>query len=131
MPQSDVNTLFDPNGSSQPHSATPSEATVVRDRSNSPPTEPDEEEPITPTLKPAAVNLLPSPSPVLEDSPSKYGVVKQPSIATIKEKDQKVAMHYRGKSSTGFDIFKVGNQQTPCERPSIVCLTSLLYYKRL
>lgn len=105
-PQSEGNTLVEPNRTSQSISTTLSDATIVRDRSNSPPTEPDDEEPITPTLKPAAVDLLPSPSPVPEESPSKYGVVKQPSNSTMKE--QKVAMHYRGKSSTGFDIFKVG-----------------------
>ncbi|KAK7708418.1 hypothetical protein SLS57_008999 [Botryosphaeria dothidea] len=103
-PQSEGNTLVEPNRTSQSISTTLSDATIVRDRSNSPPTEPDDEEPITPTLKPAAVDLLPSPSPVPEESPSKYGVVKQPSNSTMKE--QKVAMHYRGKSSTGFDIFK-------------------------
>ncbi|EOD45263.1 hypothetical protein UCRNP2_8035 [Neofusicoccum parvum UCRNP2] len=113
VPPSDGNTLIEPNGNSQSPSATPSEATVVRDRSNSPPTEPEDEEPITPTLKPAAVDLLPSPSPVPEESPSKYGVVKQPSVSTMKE--PKVAMHYRGKSSTGFDIFKVGALSSHCK----------------
>lgn len=105
-PHSEGNTLVEPNRNSRSVSTTLSEATAVRDRSNSPPTEPDDEEPITPTLKPAAVDLLPSPSPVPEESPSKYGLIKKPSDATMKE--QKVAMHYRGKSSTGFDIFKVG-----------------------
>ncbi|OJD35355.1 uncharacterized protein BKCO1_1700025 [Diplodia corticola] len=103
--QSEEHTLTEPGAPVQSPSTTLSDATVIRDRSNSPPTEPEEEEPITPTLKPAAVDLLPSPSPVPEESPSKYGVVKQPSNPAI-EKQKGATMHYRGKSSTGFDIFK-------------------------
>ncbi|KAL1634657.1 hypothetical protein SLS58_010600 [Diplodia intermedia] len=103
--QSEENTLIAPGGHVQSPSTTLSDATVVRDRSNSPPTEPEEEEPITPTLKPAAVDLLPSPSPLPEESPSKYGVVKKPSNPAL-ENQKGAAMHYRGKSSTGFDIFK-------------------------
>ncbi|EKG13982.1 hypothetical protein MPH_08856 [Macrophomina phaseolina MS6] len=114
-PHSEGNTLVEPNRNSRSVSTTLSEATAVRDRSNSPPTEPDDEEPITPTLKPAAVDLLPSPSPVPEESPSKYGLIKKPSDATMKE--QKVAMHYRGKSSTGFDIFKSSTNKLQNTKP--------------
>ncbi|KAF9638511.1 hypothetical protein BFW01_g9408 [Lasiodiplodia theobromae] len=106
---------YEANGHLQSPSTTMSDATVVRARSNSPPTEPEDEEPITPTLKPAAVDLLPSPSPVPEESPSKYGVVEKPGNPETEK--PKVAMHYRGKSSTGFDIFKSSTNKLQNTRP--------------
>ena len=55
--------------------------------------------------------LLPPPSPVPEDSPSKYGLLtasKEDNIENERKDDEgKVNMHIRGKSSTGFDIFRV------------------------
>lgn len=60
--------------------------------------------------------LLPPPSPVPQDSPSKYGLNKVDSnekreiLSENERKDEnsgKVNMHIRGKSSTGLDIFRV------------------------
>ncbi|KAK8161539.1 hypothetical protein IWX90DRAFT_272458 [Phyllosticta citrichinensis] len=94
------------------HAPEPSDDTVVRirrERSNTPPSEPDQNEPITPPLKPGQpVQLLPSPTPVPEESPSKWGLTKKPSnsSAMANDVDPKANLHFRGKSSTGFDIFK-------------------------
>ena len=60
--------------------------------------------------------LLPPPSPVPEDSPSKYGLNKVGGIGTKENEAEigrtddptgKANMHIRGKSSTGLDIFRV------------------------
>ena len=60
--------------------------------------------------------LLPPPSPIPEDSPSKYGLRKVDSTEKkenelqAERKDDAVGkanMHIRGKSSTGLDIFRV------------------------
>ncbi|KAF2142049.1 uncharacterized protein K452DRAFT_25484 [Aplosporella prunicola CBS 121167] len=76
-----------------------------RDNTNTPPSETETDEPLTPKLNPAAaaIQLLPSPSPVPEESPSKYGLVNDPSMTMVGE--QQKTMHARGKSSTGFDLF--------------------------
>ncbi|KAF2087713.1 hypothetical protein K490DRAFT_65555 [Saccharata proteae CBS 121410] len=94
--QSDPTTLTDVQSSQ-------SNEQTSRERSDTPPSEVEEDEPLTPVLKPA-VALLPSPSPVPEESPSKYGLAKKPSMTSVS--DSKTSMHFRGKSSTGFDIFK-------------------------
>lgn len=63
------------------------------------------ETPPTAELKPV---LLPSPSPVPEESPSKYGIHKPASISSTETHNPPPAAskHLRGKSSTGFHIFK-------------------------
>lgn len=79
-----------------------------------PPTPPSEaasgddsdDRPNTPELKPL---VLPSPSPVPEDTPSKYGLGKMKSAVDMRStllKNQR-SRHFRGKSSTALDIFKV------------------------
>ncbi|KAK8226759.1 hypothetical protein HDK77DRAFT_115309 [Phyllosticta capitalensis] len=99
------------------HAPEPSEDTVRihRQRSNTPPSEPDQNEPITPPLKPEEpVQLLPEPTPVPEESPSKWGLAKQSSNLNS-DVDPKSNLHFRGKSSTGFDIFKVAIDPGICK----------------
>ncbi|KAK7514745.1 hypothetical protein IWZ03DRAFT_416131 [Phyllosticta citriasiana] len=104
------------------HAPEPSDDTVVRirrERSNTPPSEPDQNEPITPPLKPGdPVQLLPSPTPVPEESPSKWGLTKKSSnSAMANDADPKANLHFRGKSSTGFDIFKSTTNELKATAP--------------
>ncbi|OCK76895.1 hypothetical protein K432DRAFT_385101 [Lepidopterella palustris CBS 459.81] len=82
------------NQTSQHRSSTPN-STVENTNPDTPP---------TPDLKPA---LLPSPSPLPEESPSKYGLRKTSTETTQPARIS--AKHFRGKSSTGFDIFKASS----------------------
>ena len=92
------------------------------------------ETPPTPELKPV---LLPSPTPVPEESPSKYGIHKPASISSTETHNPSPAAskHLRGKSSTGFDIFKVRTEtHTRTRTCNPLSLFSVLYeaaYARL
>jgi hypothetical protein len=74
----------------------------------------------SPDLK---ATLLPSPSPVPEDSPSKYGLRDRSPPRSAEPPP--VSKHYRGKSSTGFDIFKV-REPLPLHPRSHTCNPSSL-----
>ncbi|KAF2816336.1 uncharacterized protein BDZ99DRAFT_514930 [Mytilinidion resinicola] len=63
--------------------------------------------PPTPEPRTSLVPSLPSPSPVPEESPSKYGL--RDRSPSPKAGPPPVSKHYRGKSSTGFDIFKASS----------------------
>ena len=85
------------------------------------------ETPPTPGPKPV---LLSSPSPVPEESPSKYGIHKPASISSAETHNPPPAAskHLRGKSSTGFDIFKVRTEtRTRTRTCNPLSLFSVLY----
>lgn len=85
------------------------------------------ETPPTAELKPV---LLPSPSPVPQESPSKYGIHKPASISSTETHNPPPAAskHLRGKSSTGFDIFKVRTEtRTRTRTCNPLSLFSVLY----
>ncbi|KAJ9643361.1 hypothetical protein H2199_004040 [Coniosporium tulheliwenetii] len=83
-------------------------ASICNERSNSP------GEP------PAPPPRLPSPPPVLEESPGKWGIrpetsITEDGVAAEQESDRELTKqtsgHFRGKSSTGFDIFKAASNR--------------------
>ncbi|OCL09741.1 hypothetical protein AOQ84DRAFT_14446 [Glonium stellatum] len=105
---------------------TPSNLTS-QERSSTRGTTVEIETPPTPELKPV---LLPSPSPVPEESPSKYGIRKPASISSTETRNPPPASskHFRGKSSTGFDIFKVRTEtRTRTRTCNPLSLLSVVY----
>ncbi len=98
-------TLLSTSQSTVTRSTYESETSTIQttiDRSGSP-----NSRPATPDTKP----LLPPPSPVPEESPSKYGIGRVGDIDDGFDLDRAghQRTHFRGKSSTGFDIFKVSS----------------------
>jgi len=74
---------------------------------------------------------LPSPPPILEESPSKWGIrpeisITEDGVAAEQESDRELtkqtSRHFRGKSSTGFDIFKVSSRLWRHIFPTIIAV---------